>query len=53
MSLVVAILIFALFGLDLIVGIPFRKASILMDIAFVVCSMLLGLISWTTYRELK
>ncbi|HEY6563338.1 MAG TPA: hypothetical protein VIY86_02475 [Pirellulaceae bacterium] len=53
MSLVVAILLCALFGLDLVIGVPFRKASPLMDVAFVICSLLLGLISWTTMRELK
>jgi hypothetical protein len=53
MSLVVAILLFVLFGLDLIIGVPFRKASVLLDIAFVISALGLGIISWTTFRELK
>jgi hypothetical protein len=53
MSLVIAILLFSLFALDLAIGLPFRKASILMDIAFVICSLILGLISLGTLRELK
>ena len=52
-SIVVAILLLALFGLDLAIGVPFRKASILMDIAFVISALGLGIISWTTFRELR
>lgn len=53
MSLVVAILLFTLFGLDLVLGTPFRKASWVLDVLFVVSSLILGLISWTTLREQK
>ena len=53
MSIVVAILIAALFGLDLAFGFPFRKASLGTDIAFLVSAILLGLISWSAMRELK
>ena len=50
-GMVVAVLIFALFALDLIIGFPFQKASWLMDTAFVLCAGALGYLSWTTYRE--
>lgn len=44
-------LLIALFGLDLAVGFPLRKASLAMDIGFVVCALLLAYLSYTTYRE--
>lgn len=53
MSIVVAILVAALFGLDLALGVPFRKAAVGTDIAFLVSAILLGLISWSAMRELK
>lgn len=53
LSLVVAILLFLLFTLDLVVGIPFRKASVLMDMGMVISSLGLAIISWTTFREQK
>lgn len=30
---------------------PFQKASMLMDLAFVLCSAGLGYLSWTTFKE--
>jgi hypothetical protein len=53
MSIVVAILIAALFGLDLAIGVPFGRASMSTDIVFVVCSLLLGLMSWGVFREIR
>ncbi len=53
MSIVVAILLAALFGLDLAIGIPFSRASMSTDIAFFVCALLLGLMSWGTLREIR
>jgi hypothetical protein len=53
-GMVVAILVAALFLFDLAAPAsmaPFRKASMVMDIALVVCAVLLGLISWLTFRE--
>lgn len=50
-GMVIAALIFILFGLDLAVGVPFRKASPSMDIAFVVCSLGLAFLSWSTLRD--
>jgi hypothetical protein len=52
-GMVVAVLIFLLFALDLAVGVPFRKASLLIDIAFLICSIGLGFLSWTTWREFE
>jgi hypothetical protein len=53
-GMVVAILIAILFLFDLAAPssmAPFRKASIVMDVALLVCAILLGLISWMTFRE--
>ena len=42
-----------LFFLDLAIGVPFKKADMVMDIVFLVSSTGLGLISWLTLKELK
>ena len=51
-GMVVAALVSLTFLLDLALGIPFNKASMLMDAGFLVCSLILGYLSWSTYREL-
>ena len=48
---VIAVLLVLIFGLDLALKIPFKRASIVMDIGFLVCAGLLGFISWTTLKE--
>jgi hypothetical protein len=50
-GLVVAGLIAILFTADLVTGIPFRQASMFMDVSLLVSAILLGLISWLTLRE--
>ena len=53
-GMVVAILIAILFLFDLVAPsslAPFRKASILMDVALLICAVMLGIISWMTFRE--
>lgn len=50
-AMVIAGLILLVFALDAAIGIPFKKASLLMDIGFIVCAVALGYLSWTTYRE--
>ena len=52
---VVAILLLVIFAADLIpgVGFPFGGQSMIIDIGMVVCSLMLGYISWATYRTLK
>jgi hypothetical protein len=49
--MVVSILVAIVFLADLAVKIPFSRASLVMDIALVVCSLLLAVISWLTLRE--
>ena len=48
---VIAVLLVLVFGLDLAVKIPFKRASLLMDIGFLVAAALLAFISWTTLKE--
>jgi len=51
-GLVVAGLFLLLFGLDLTIGYPFNGSNkFLMDIPMVFCSLALGFMSWTTFRE--
>lgn len=50
-GMAVAIILVILFLLDLISGIPFRQASMLMDILMLVCAAGLGYVSWSTFQE--
>lgn len=50
-GMVVAIIFLLVFTLDLALGMPFSKASIVADIGFIISSLILGYLSWTTYRE--
>jgi hypothetical protein len=50
---VVAVLLLLVFGLDLAVKLPFRRASLTMDFGCLVCSLILGYVSWTTLKEQK
>jgi len=57
-GLVVAGLVFLLFLLDLIMslagmGALFRFPSLLMDLSFLVCSAILGYLSWMSLKEIK
>ncbi|MFM2094161.1 MAG: hypothetical protein RIS70_1285 [Planctomycetota bacterium] len=55
-GMVIAILIFLLFLCDLVLPsgmAPFKRASLVMDISFVICALGLGYLSWSTFRELK
>jgi hypothetical protein len=50
-GLVVAGIVIILFAADLAVGVPFKRASMMMDVSFLASAALLGLISWLTLRE--
>jgi hypothetical protein len=52
-GMVVAGLLLLIFTLDLAAQIPFKRASALMDIAFILCSLALAYLSWSAFRELK
>jgi hypothetical protein len=51
-AIVVAVLLLLLFGLDLAIAFPFKKQSLLIDVAFVICALGLAFLGWTTWREL-
>ncbi len=50
-GMVISGILILMFGLDLAVGIPFSKASLVMDIGFTLCAAVLGYLSWSAYRE--
>lgn len=50
-GLVVACLLFLLFGLDLALKIPFGR-DMVMDLSFVICSLILAYLSWSTFRDI-
>jgi len=50
-GLVIAGLLLLVFGMDLAIGFPFGGANSTLDIGFIVCSAILGYLSWSTYRE--
>ena len=55
-GMVIAILILLLFILDLSLPgawAPFKRASMLMDIGFILSAVGLGYLSWATFREQK
>jgi len=57
-GLVVAALVLILFLVNLVLGFSgmaglFNFRSWLMDIVFIICSALLGYLSWTSFRELR
>lgn len=51
MALIVAICLLLVFGIDLAVGFPFRQISLVMDIGFVICALVLAYMSWGAFRE--
>ena len=52
-GMVVAGLIALLFALDLVLGIPFSGASMLMDVGFLLCGLVLGYLSWNSFRDTR
>ncbi len=52
-GMVVAGLLVVVFGLDLILGVPFDGASIPMDAGFLVSGLILGYMSWDAFRSAK
>ena len=52
-GMVVAGLLLLIFILDLAIGMPFKGASMLMDVGFIICSLALAYLSWSTWRDLK
>ena len=53
MAMVIAVLVLLLFALDLLLGFPFTRASKIMDITFAICSLVLGYLSWSAFRDIS
>lgn len=51
-GMAVAGLVLLVFLLDLALGLPFGRPSLMMDIGFVLAAVILAYMSWSTYREL-
>ncbi len=51
-GLVVAGLVVVLFALDLAIQFPFQRASLMLDIAFLISGSILGYLGWSTLRDL-
>lgn len=51
-AMAIAALMLVLFGLNLAIGVPFGEHSMVMDICFLVCSLGIGFLGFTTWREL-
>ncbi|MGB9688235.1 hypothetical protein [Thermogutta sp.] len=45
-------LLILLFGLDLALGIPFGRVSVIMDVGFIAAAVLLGVAGFLTLREI-
>lgn len=50
-GMVVAVLVLILFSLDLAIAMPFNRASMTLDIVFVISAAILAYLSWTTLKE--
>ena len=50
-ALAASAILFLIFFLDLVLGIPFARVSALMDIAFVVCSGTIRIFSFLAFKE--
>ena len=55
LGMVVAVLLAALFGIDLVLRFPSGAISpgmnTVIDVGFIVCGLILGYLSWSTWRE--
>lgn len=60
-ALTISVIVFAIFLADLIFGLagmanlkPFKYEDLsmtILDIVFVICALVLGILSWNTYKE--
>lgn len=52
-AMVVAGLIAFLFAFDLALKFPFSRASVTIDVAFLICGAILGYLSWNALRDTR
>ena len=50
-SVIICLLVFILFTVDISCGIPFSRANFILDIAMMVSSLTILVLSWMTFRE--
>lgn len=50
-GIILSSLMVLVFTIDLVIGFPFLKADMMMDITFIICGGVLGFLSWATMRE--
>lgn len=50
-ALALSAILALIFILDLSAGIPFQKGSMVLDVVFLVAALIIGTLSWLTYRE--
>ena len=57
-ALTMAVIVFAIFLADLVFGLmsmpnlaPFKNENLIINIVMVVCSLIVGVLSWFTYKE--
>ncbi len=50
-GLIVCVLVFLIFVVDLSAAIPFGRYSLAMDIVAIISSAAMGALGWLTYRE--
>ena len=57
-AITISLIVFVVFLADLLLGVlkmetiaPFNSANMMIDIVFVICSLVLGVMSWFTFRE--
>lgn len=51
LAMTVAVLLLLVFGLDMATGIPFNGHSKAMDIGFIISSVVLAYLGWSSFRE--
>ena len=52
-AMVISGIICLIFAADLAIGIPFGKASTVMDVCFLFCAAATAFLAWSTFREQK
>jgi hypothetical protein len=50
-AIAVSAILFLLFLLDFVSAIPFGRVSFAMDLAFIICSAVIGFFGYLTFRE--
>ncbi|MBR6434946.1 MAG: hypothetical protein IKS45_00410 [Thermoguttaceae bacterium] len=50
-SVIICLLVFILFTVDISCGIPFSRANFILDVVMMVSSLTILVLSWLTFRE--